>query len=258
MKTPGKTKQSIRMQAVMALALMFQTYITVAENSLTLKKTSANTIAVELSNADGIAGIQFSINACGGIVLRSYECAERARVAGIAVYQYAKNDSTLNVVILAPVRFSLSAGQGAIGIITFSSDSPGAEDSARVFFSHVVISDADAHSLVAVAVGLAWSKRGEGKKHSVDFVLEENYPNPFNPSTTIAYTLQGPGNVRLAVYDIGGRLVAMIVNQYQREGRYLVKWNAIDGQGSMLASGMYFARLQMGDQVAIRKMMVTK
>jgi hypothetical protein len=258
MKTLVNAKHKNQIQAVIALALIFQTYVTLAENSLTLRKTSVNTIAVELSNTQNVAGFQFSINARGGIVLRSYEGTDRMSVAGMSLYQYAKDDSTLNVVILAPVRSSLPAGQGTIGKISFSFNGSVAADTARVFLSRLMICDADARALEVIAVGLVWSVDGNNNKHSADFALEGNYPNPFNPSTTIAYTLQKPATVRLAVYDVAGRQVNTIVSQYQQEGRYLVKWNADDGQGSKLASGMYFARLQVGDQVAVRKMIVTK
>jgi hypothetical protein len=255
MKTLAKANQRIRIQAVIALALTFST-IALAENSITLRKTSVNAIAVELSNTDAIAGFQFSINARGGIVFQSYAGTERMNAAGMAVYQYAKNDSTLIVVILAPVRSSLPAGQGDIGTIAFTFNGS-SEDTARVFLSNVMLCDASANSREVIAVGLVWSKDGHNK-HTADFALEGNYPNPFNPSTTIAYTLQKPANVRLAVYDVAGRQVSTIVSQYQQEGRYLVKWNADDAQGFKLASGMYFARLQVGDQVTVHKMIVTK
>ena len=252
------SRQRIWIQAVIALALVFQTHLTLAENRLSLRKTSVSTIAVELSNTDGIAGFQFSINAYGGIVLRSYEGAERMNAAGMTVYQYAKDASTLNVVILAPVRSSLPAGQGTIGTIAFSFDKSATADTARVFLSRVVICNAEAQYLDVTTAGLTWNVQGTGITQACDFVLEQNYPNPFNPSTTITYSLLKSANVRLAVYDIAGRQVNTIVSQYQLEGRYSVKWNADDGQGSKLASGMYFARLQVGDQVAVKKMIVTK
>lgn len=73
-------------------------------------------------------------------------------------------------------------------------------------------------------------------------VLEQNFPNPFNPSTVIGYQLSGAGNVTLKVYDLLGREVATLVNERKAAGAYSVRFD-----GSGLASGIYFYRLQSGD-----------
>ncbi|MEN9838722.1 MAG: hypothetical protein RL177_201 [Bacteroidota bacterium] len=84
--------------------------------------------------------------------------------------------------------------------------------------------------------------------------LNGNYPNPFNPSTVIGYQLSVAGPVRLAVYDILGREVALLVNQERAVGRYEVSFNA-----SGLSSGVYLYRLQLGGQViATRRMTLVK
>ncbi len=85
------------------------------------------------------------------------------------------------------------------------------------------------------------------------FLLEQNYPNPFNPSTTIRYQLPAAGEVKLEVYDVLGKKVATLVNERQAAGVYQALWNA-----SGLASGVYFYRLQAGNFVATKKMMLVK
>jgi putative intracellular protease/amidase len=86
------------------------------------------------------------------------------------------------------------------------------------------------------------------------FALEQNYPNPFNPSTTIGFTLQVSGLTTLKVYDAIGREVATLVNEYLEAGVY----HQGQFKASHLASGIYFARLQSGDQVQLRKIMLMK
>jgi carboxypeptidase T len=87
------------------------------------------------------------------------------------------------------------------------------------------------------------------------FALDQNYPNPFNPSTTIGYRVSGLGSswVRLAVYDILGREMAMLVNEKKAPGSYSVRFDA----GS-LASGVYFYRLSAGNFVQTRTMLVIR
>ncbi len=86
-----------------------------------------------------------------------------------------------------------------------------------------------------------------------EFALLGNYPNPFNPSTTIRYTLGSSGAVNLTVYDLSGRAVAELVNGYRDAGSHEVTFDA-----SGLASGVYIYRLASGSQSAVGKMMLTK
>jgi hypothetical protein len=85
------------------------------------------------------------------------------------------------------------------------------------------------------------------------FELAQNYPNPFNPTTKIQYTLKNSGIVRLAVYDLLGREVAVLVNGVRTAGSYEVTFSRPD-----LGSGVYFYKLQTGGQVITKKMVLMK
>ena len=85
------------------------------------------------------------------------------------------------------------------------------------------------------------------------FQLEQNYPNPFNPTTTINYQLSANGYATLKVYDAIGREVATLVNEVKEAGYYFTAFDA-----SKLSSGIYFTRLQSGDNVQLKKMMLLK
>lgn len=87
----------------------------------------------------------------------------------------------------------------------------------------------------------------------VDFEMTQNYPNPFNPSTTIRYSLKQTGLVKLAVYDILGKEVQVLVNTVQPAGTHMVNFNA-----SSFASGVYFYTLRAGDNIKTKKMMLLK
>jgi len=85
------------------------------------------------------------------------------------------------------------------------------------------------------------------------YTLSQNYPNPFNPTTTINFSIPNAGNVSLKVYDMVGREVATLANSYTNAGSYAVTFEASD-----LASGIYFYKLQSGNFVQIKKMMLLK
>jgi len=83
--------------------------------------------------------------------------------------------------------------------------------------------------------------------------LKQNYPNPFNPVTTIAYSLDKPGKVSIQVYDITGRLVTELVNEYKTSGNYKVSWNA-----TSMSSGVYFYKLQALGQTLTKSLTLIK
>ena len=105
------------------------------------------------------------------------------------------------------------------------------------------------HATSLVTTGVADRKRIV----PIEFNLAQNYPNPFNPSTTIKFELPRASRVALTVYDVLGRQVSVLVNERRNAGVYEVKFD-----GSELASGVYFYRIQAGDYVATKKLVLMK
>ncbi|MDP3581868.1 MAG: YCF48-related protein, partial [Ignavibacteria bacterium] len=94
----------------------------------------------------------------------------------------------------------------------------------------------------------------EEKEMPTKFELSQNYPNPFNPETTISYKIQAASQVSLKVYDVLGREVTTLVDEYKQPGVYNSQFSIRNlpagRQGSQLPSGIYFYRLQTGDPSA--------
>ncbi len=92
------------------------------------------------------------------------------------------------------------------------------------------------------------------------FALANNFPNPFNPATTIQYALPQATDVELTVpYNVVGQRVRTLVAEHQSAGGYVVEWDATDDSGHRLSSGIYFYRLQAGGQFRqIKKMLLLK
>ncbi|MCX6165057.1 MAG: T9SS type A sorting domain-containing protein, partial [Ignavibacteriae bacterium] len=86
-----------------------------------------------------------------------------------------------------------------------------------------------------------------------EYSLSQNYPNPFNPVTNIKYQIPVNGFVSLKIYDITGREIANLVKEYKQAGNYTVSFN-----GSNLASSVYFYRIQSGDFMQVKKMVLVK
>lgn len=86
-----------------------------------------------------------------------------------------------------------------------------------------------------------------------DYLLANNYPNPFNPSTIITYSLPKESRVKLSIYDIMGREVAVLTDEIQRAGKYEKEFN---GEGN--SSGVYFYQLRAGEFQSVKKMILLK
>lgn len=85
-----------------------------------------------------------------------------------------------------------------------------------------------------------------------------NYPNPFNPETTISFIIANPGKVTLSVYNIKGQRVKLIKDGYLAGGHHSVVWNGLDEQGSAVSSGVYFVRVEMNCMQQSHKMILLK
>ena len=90
------------------------------------------------------------------------------------------------------------------------------------------------------------------------FTLYDNYPNPFNPSTTIDYDIASDQFVSIIIYDVMGRTVNILVNQYQKAGYKSVQWNATDLNNKPVSGGMYIYVIQAGNFRETKKMIVLK
>ena len=90
------------------------------------------------------------------------------------------------------------------------------------------------------------------------FSLAPNYPNPFNPSTTIRYQLPLDTQVSLEIYDVLGQKVRTLVSELKPAGHYLVSWDSRDDRNRHVAAGVYFYRLSAGDFSQVRKLLLLK
>ena len=90
------------------------------------------------------------------------------------------------------------------------------------------------------------------------FQLQQNFPNPFNPETTIAFEIPCAGHVSLQIYDINGRLVKKVVDGKMAAGRHSVSWTALDDKGNCLPSGVYLYQLISGNTAIKKKMLLMK
>jgi hypothetical protein len=92
----------------------------------------------------------------------------------------------------------------------------------------------------------------------VYFNVFQNFPNPFNPITTLKYDLPEDSFVEITIYDMLGNVVNNLVNRNQRRGYKSVQWNATNDQGQPVSTGVYLYRIEAGDYRQTKKMILLK
>lgn len=89
-------------------------------------------------------------------------------------------------------------------------------------------------------------------------LLEQNSPNPFNPSTNLSFELAAPSHARLTIYDTAGRVVAVLLDEHRVAGRHTVAWNGTDAGGNPVASGIYLYQIEAGAYAETKRMTLVK
>jgi hypothetical protein len=117
-------------------------------------------------------------------------------------------------------------------------------------FSHYKLLPRDDNDIKNL-VGIGDEKEGI----PAEFSLEQNFPNPFNPSTTIVFNIAEAGEYRLAIFNILGQKIRTLHNGQQTPGRHQITWDALDDFGKRVGSGIYFYRLT-GEKVNLVKKMI--
>jgi hypothetical protein len=106
---------------------------------------------------------------------------------------------------------------------------------------------------IGISVSAATGIKKETNNVPLVFALKQNYPNPFNPSTTISYQIPNSGFVNLKIYDITGKEVITLVKEQKSAGSYSVRFNA-----NNLPSGIYLCKIESGNNIQTKKMMLMK
>ena len=118
----------------------------------------------------------------------------------------------------------------------------------------MTFNESEVSNYVVLSGELSSTAIGERQAGTVkSFILKQNYPNPFNPSTIIGFELLETGKVELAVFNVLGQKVDVLLNEVMTSGAYQFEFNAKD-----LSSGIYYYELKAGGQTFIKKMTYVK
>jgi flagellar hook assembly protein FlgD len=112
-----------------------------------------------------------------------------------------------------------------------------------------------AHDTISVTLDLTGVK-GDGPRTIT--ALDQNFPNPFNPSTTVRYSLKSREHVNITVYDVRGSVVRVLVDEERPAGYQKIDWYGQNQSDERVASGIYFIRMTTADRQLVRKAVLLK
>ena len=208
-----------------------------AETSVVLSKPTNETspiLNVQIHSDKDVYGIQFDV-----IYDASELTIEKAETnLNMEVYSKVKEAGLLRVVMFDVNGNKLhNANQSPSNIITLPFTAVSSNDiSTLVEFDNVIVAGFNGEDLEASSQNYAL----EDSYLPQTTTLSKNYPNPFNPSTTIEYSVASRGHVSIVVYDLNGAEVKTLVNEFKAQDSYKIEWDGKNNSGQSVASGQYF------------------
>lgn len=222
--------------------------------------TNSNVLSLAVSSAKGGSGTNVFAGTYGGVFLST---DNGTRWSGAAMPSYA-----VYSLAVSPVDggsgTSFFAGTSGSGVFLCTSDAASwsqVNSGMRITDVNALLWS-DGYLFAGTSYGGVWRRPLSEMITSTPvsppnmpaiFSLEQNFPNPFNPTTKIRYQVSGVSNVKLVVYDLLGREVSVLVNEKREAGVHEVRF---DGTG--LSSGVYFYRLTVGDIAATKRLLLLK
>jgi hypothetical protein len=198
-------------------------------------------VNVNAKDVTGINGVAFSLKYDTNL----YEFAKDS-VAGLGTISLA-NENTAGVIDIASVYVNEQFG----GTITLGFKAKGRTSDMNVTMTNTEVS-------LNGTIGSVNDLKVVLKAIPKVFALSQNFPNPFNPTTTIEYQIPTAGNVSLVIYNLAGQKVRTLVNETKAPSYYKVIWDGRNESGSTVATGTYFYKLVSGNYSKIVKMTLIK
>jgi hypothetical protein len=239
--------------------LLIPSAINYAGNHLSIERTSANKLGIQLTNSEEVAGVKFTLSVSPNISLDKVQYGDRTADQQWIIAPYRIDNSTICVLMLNMDRENFIPGTGIIAELPFSQN--GFAGLSSAVLSDIEIINKNSETLNVSIDNLEWTNKQDfdaSRMESGSFILGQNFPNPFNPSTVITYKLNKPAQVQLSIYDITGKEIRRLIDNFQSDGDYNIEWNSNSDKNGNLASGLYFVRLNVGNESVSRKMVMTK
>ena len=203
---------------------------------------------LSMNTVEDVYGIQFDMRYNPDHINVEELSNANSLVNGVDIHSQIKEPGFMRVIMFSMNLDKISSANEISDIIDFNiTPSEGHTGNTTINFDNIIVA----------------GNNGQQLEHADSFVYEltsdalvpsttklsNAYPNPFNPSTNIAYNLGSSSDVSLVIYDMKGSIVKTLVSEFQDAGERNVIWNGNNDSGSQVSSGMYLVRMEAGGQV---------
>jgi len=235
------------------------------------------TIPLEISNQDGLTGVDMALRYSEGVTLKEVTfVGTRVEYFDMKLFHNDAANRTLIIGLISQAgpdrKPELAAGEGPVANLVFTVN----DQSVSSVTLEATKTQNPSHSMLFLyhdansggtgirkeeprfeQVSVALSG-GVNSGLPAEYALEQNYPNPFNPSTKIAFALPMAGKVEISVYNVLGQEVNTLVNEELTAGNHTIEWDGRNNSGGSVSSGIYFYRIVAGDFSQTKKMLMLK
>lgn len=230
-------------------------------------------VPLEVGNTQELAALDIPLEFSDGAVLEKVVFSER--VNGFE-FKHSSIDNDKNQVIIgllsmvtkdapdlavgngviAELHFKLDAGVESVEITPFESVNP--SHSLTYYYNDYSSGVPELRTVNPELSFGTLSLTGSGNAIPTAYGLSQNWPNPFNPTTSFSLSTPNPGELKVSVFNILGQQVKELADGYREAGKYDFIWDGTDNNGSKVASGVYFYRAKINDFFETKKMVLTK
>ena len=237
-----KMKKANTIIALVAIAGF--SFAATLSNGMNLNKD----MKLSMNTAEDVYGVQFDMRYNPEHINVEELSNANSLVNGVDIHSQIKEPGFMRVIMFSMNLDKISSANEISDIIDFNiTPSEGHAGNTTINFDNIIVA----------------GNNGQQLEHTDSFVYEltsdvlvpsttelsNAYPNPFNPSTNIAYNLGTSSDVSLVIYDMKGSIVKTLVSEFQDAGERNVIWNGNNDSGSQVSSGMYLVRLEASGQV---------
>jgi hypothetical protein len=210
----------------------------------------------------------FSVDPCEldttrffGVALLGEKAVHSFQAVALPLYSYSPTDADKFAAISGGIRDTLIRMDGYKDVAFYLSTGPFSLEPHQVdsaTFAIISANSLEELTETAARIRSRWQAISSPQQLPVEYALGQNFPNPFNPSTTIDFDLAASDNVSLIIYNILGEQVAVLENGRLAAGPHRVIWNGINQSGKAVASGIYLYRLTTDHFTQSRKMVLIR
>ena len=229
------------------------TLLTVVSLSFGLNNAAAmslnNDFDLSFNSSEDVYGVQFDMHYDASVISIDEVTNASSLVNGIDIYSREKEAGFIRVLMFSMNLDKIASANQLTDVIDFNITplTTNADLNPVIMFDNIIIAGENGQEL-------DYPESFEYQVSNSDLVptmtsLSNVYPNPFNPSTTIDYTLSVGSDVSLSIYDMQGRMVRSLVSANQDAGTYNVIWNGLSETGEQSASGIYLVMMEANGNI---------